>query len=871
MSWWRFFRRGFWDDERRREIDEHLAIEIEENIARGMRPQEARDAARRKFGNVTLIREEVYDMNTMPIVDSVWQDVRYGLRTIRRAPVFAAVVVLTLALGIGATTAIFSAVHTLLLKELPFQQSQQLVFLWCRQPSRGIPALPASVPDYRDWQRQLRSFDSMAGYWSGEFAVAAGSEPRRVPALKTFSTYFSVLRVQPILGRTFDASEQQWGRHRVVAIGEPLWKGMFAADPGIVGRTIRMDAEPYTVVGVLPASMSALNPRVQLWVPALVRLEPRRIDRFVRVIARLKPGVSATEATSEFSTLMTSLAASYDEDKGIDPYLVPVRAEITDQRTRTTVLVLFATVLVLLTIACLNIANLLSARASARRTEIAVRTALGAGRSRLFRQLMTEQLLLAVIGGLIGSAVASWGTDLLRSVAVRQVPRAANMRVDAVVLAFSAALTFLSALVFGTVPVLQATRSDLHDALKQGVRGGARTMGPRTLLVVVETGLAVTLLIAAGLLINSFERLRAVDTGFTADRVIMAALDLPNVTYPSDQKRLAFFRDLHAAVSHLSGVTAAGFTETLPLFPGNQWWTGFVRQDHPMASWENVPTVAFAHATEGYFRSIGIPLLRGRLFNDDDRMGSSPVALVNETIRRRFFAREDPIGARIGLGANTQEWFTIVGVVGDVSLESLDRERPPMVYVPVAQGTNGGLPSYAILTVRTAADPTPFAAALRHEVQRLDPDLAVAEVHTMSDVVGESLDQPRLITSLVTLFAALAALLAALGTYGVLSYTVTQRTHEIGIRLALGAARGLVLRTVVGAGVGTALAGAIIGVFTAAASAQALRVLLFGVRPVDPVTYAAAVATLVVIAAIASYVPAARAARLDPAKALRHE
>jgi putative ABC transport system permease protein len=870
-----FFRGAKLDRDLDAEMAAHLQFAIEDNLNRGLSPSEARRQALLRFGGPQQAREQHREARGLPLLDALLQDLRFGLRMLTKNPGFTCVAVLTLALGIGATTSIFSATHALLLKSLPYPDSSRLVYLWCRQPSRNIPELPPSIPDYWDWQRQLHSFSAIAGYWGAEFAISGGPEPRRALAVRAFPSYFEVLAMPPLRGRTFTPDDQQWGNHRVVVISYGLWKSFFAGNPEVVGRQITMDAEPYKVIGVMPPEFTALNPRVQLWVPAAVppNITLRRIDRFMRVIGRLKPGISQEQASLDLRTVMAGLAATYDEDKGVETYLVPAQRQLTDARTREALFVLLAAVGFLLLIASVNIANLLLARAAAREKELAVRAALGAGRVRLLWQLMVEHLLLALVGGGAGTLLAAWGTAALRSISVQQVPRAATMSLDATVLWFALGLSLFTGLLFGALPAFHASRVILHESLSQGSRGSGGSMGSRSrsALVVLETALAVALLTCAGLLINSFYHLRSVDPGFSANHLLVAEFDLPEVHYSNDQSRRDFFRDLLARVSELPGVTSAGATETLPLHQGNHFWTGFERQEHPLASWENMPVVAFLHATPGYFATMKIPVLRGRVFSDEDRPNTEPVAVISESLHRRFFDSENPIGRRIRLGVSTSEpWLTVIGVVGNVSQEGLDREQPPIVYAEYAQGVHG-VPGDMLVVMRANSDPLALSTLLRARVSALDHDLAIAELTTMSNVVGESLDQPRLTMLLLSLFAGLAVLLAAVGVYGVLSYIMARCTHEIGVRMALGAHPGAIARLVLGRGAKLTAAGVSIGIGAAALATRLMRGLLFGVSPIDPLTFVSAAMLLTLIALTACYLPARRATKVDPMVALRYE
>jgi predicted permease len=869
------FRRSQVERELQDELSDHIERLTRENMGRGLAQDEARRRALLAMDGVERSKEECRDVWHGVFWDHLAQDMLYAARTFRRSPGFTAVAVATLALGIGANTAVFSAVYTLLLKPLPYPNPDRLVYLWARQPARGIPELPLSIPDYFDFKKQLKSFDAIAGYWGREYAISGVSDPKRVFAMTVFSDYFKVLKLQPTAGRALDTGDQVWGHHNVVVISGTLWKSMFGADPAIVGRTIAMDSEPYVIVGVMPLAATALNPKVQMWTPAAVppNIQLRRIDRFMRVIGRIKPGISSETAAAELATSMAGLAAAYQEDGGISTYLVPAQNQITSAETRRELLVLLGAVGMLLLIACVNIANLVSVRSVGREREFAVRAALGALRGRLVRQLATEHLLLAFAGGIVAIGFAYWAVSELRVVASRQVPRAALIAVDVPVLLFAVVLTILTALLFGVLPAWKASRFELHGTLQQGIRMASSRRGTRSrkVLIVVETALSLALLICAGLLINSFLRLRAVDPGFSTERTLVAEVDLPDVHYQQPERRIEFISSLLARASQLPGVSSVGATETLPLHPGNQTWTGFEREGFPSGGPDKMPTVTFAHVTPGYFATMRIPVVSGREFSDHDAPKSQPVAIISEALRRRFFPNEDPLGAHIRLGTDGSEaWLTVVGVVGDVSLGALDRPQPPYVYTPVSQGVHG-VPNDVLVVLHTQADPLSVASALRAQVQELDRSLALADLTTLSNDVSNSLEQPRFTVTLMVLFAAAAVLLAAIGIYAVLAYVVSQRTKEIGIRLALGATASEVARLVVGEGLRTTALGLAIGIVLALAASRALATLLFHVAALDPKTYAAATVLLLAIAALASLLPALRASRTDPMIALRDE
>ena len=811
-------------------------------------------------------------------MQTLLRDLRYGLRMLAKNSGFTAVAVITLALGIGANTAIFSVVNAALLRPLPYEDPNRLVYVWSAEKARGINQSPASIPDLHDWREQNRVFDGMAGWWSGSYNLSGGDEPQQVGGWTVSPNFFSVLGAKPELGRTFALDEEQGTKDRVVVLSHSLWIGSFGSDQKILGRTITLDGEPHTVVGVMPAEFSSPFPDVQLWVPWPTRAESiaPRGDRFMRVIARLKPGATIKRAQADMDTIASRLAQTYKEDTGVTAYLVPAAQQIAGS-VRPALLVLLGAVGFVLLIGCANLANLLLARSAAREKEFAIRAALGASHSDLVRQLLTESLLLSVFGGAVGILMAASGIRYLRVMVANQIPRAQDIGLDARVLLFTVGLSVLTGLAFGLFPALRSFKGRLNESLKEGGRGsGAGVEGRRVrdLLVIWEMALALVLLVGAGLLVNSFERLRAIDPGFNTDKVLTCQVSLPSSKY-KDPQIVSFFRQLLERVRALPGVKAAGATMTMPLRnPNGGYWSGLNIEGRPAAARESIPIVSFAQVTPGYFRAMGIPILKGRAFTDADNSDQSPkVAIVNATLAHRFFSDADPIGKRICLGEDPSKgpWLTVVGVVGDAALESLTDPRFPQVLSPHAQGVQGGVAGNMELALRTSSDPLSLAAAVRDEVHELDKDQSVADIQTLDQVVSASLAQPRLNTLLLAGFAALALLLAAIGIYGVISYSIAQRTREIGIRMALGAGRGDVLKLVIKHGTILALTGAAIGLVGALTLTRLMSSLLYGVQPSDPPTFLAVFVVLVGVALLASYIPARRATKVDPMVALRCE
>jgi len=808
-------------------------------------------------------------------MNTLFLDLKYGLRMLAKNPGFTAVAVLTLALGIGANTAIFSVVNAALLRSLPYKEPGRLVYVWSAEKARGINQSTVSIPDLRDWREQSQVFDRMAGWFSGTYNLSGGDEPQQVGGWIVSPNFFEVLGARPELGRTFAPGDS---KDHVVVLSHAIWTGLFGGDRGIQGKNIAIDGTTYTVVGVMPAEFSSPFPTVQVWVPwpEAAAATAARGDRFLRVIARLKPSMTLDRAQADMDTITPRLAHEYKEDAGVSAYLVPAGEQITGS-VRPALLVLLGAVGFVLLIGCANLANLLLARSAAREKEFAIRAALGACHSALVRQLLTESLLLSFLGGAIGTLLASWGTHYLQANIVDQIPRAQDIGLDARVLFFTLGLSVLTGIGFGLFPALATFKGQFNESLKKGSRGsgaGVQARRLRDLLVVWEMALALVLLVGAGLLVNSSQRLRTINPGFNPEKVLTCQISLPSSKY-KDPQIVDFFQRLLAGVRALPGVKAAGATMTLPLGnPNSGFWGGLNIEGRVALKRESIPIVSFSQVTPGYFSAMGIPLVKGRAFTEQDNSSLSPkVVIINATLAHRFFSDAEPVGRRICMGEDCSKgpWLTVVGVVGDAALESLADPRFPQVFSPHAQGVEGGVAGNMELAVRTSSDPLSMAASLREQVHQLDKDQSVADMRTLDQVVSASLAQRRLNTLLLTGFAALALLLAAIGVYGVISYAVEQRTREIGIRMALGATRGKVFRLVVGEGMLLALIGLGVGLVAAFGLARLMTSLLYGVAPSDPVTFLAVSILLSGVAFVASYIPARRATKVDPMVALRYE
>ena len=823
------------------------------------------------------------------------QDLRHGLRMLSKSPGFTIVAVLTLALGIGANTAIFSVVNGVLLRPLSYRDAPALVNIWGKFAKQGIPQNWISEPEYWDLLDHNESFSQIAAYALGGGAnlTRVDARPVQVSAANATADVLPLLGVAPVLGRGFTPEEDQAGRSHVVLLSYALWQSQFGGDPNMVNKSIQLDAESYTVVGVLPKQFS-LGGKQDLWTPLEIdRAKPQnRGSHFMHVIARLKPGVDSAQASAALSRFAGDLRRAYPNNYGRDPedfgiYLVPVKEQLVGG-LRPALFVLLGAVSFVLLIACANVANLLLAHASSREQELAVRATLGAGRARLVRQLLTESLLLALAGGLLGLLLAYWGVGALRLLVPAKTPRIDEVRLDPVVLAFTFCVSVLTGLFFGLAPAWHVARTDLRELLNKVGRGSSASRASRRLraaLVVSELGLAVLLLVGAGLLIRSFSRLLEVSPGFQTQHLLTLRVSLPDKVYPDGAPVQNFFAQLMARVSALPGVQAAGAVSQMPLTEsytsGSVYFEDTSIPDLPkLPQFGNVPYMEIDQrsATPGYFQAMHIPLVRGRLLNSADDASAPLVAVVDTDFARRFWPNGDAVGRRVAVDAvpdvkpQTPRWRTIVGVVGHVKHYSLDVEGREQIYLPHTQPLFGVYsPRDMTLAVRTSLDPTSVTSAVRDQVFAMDKDLPLYNIATMDQLISDSVAQPRLNLSLLVAFAVLALTLAAVGVYGVMAYAVTQRTQEFGIRMTLGAGRSDVLRQVFFEGGRLAALGLALGLTAALALTRLMASLLFGVKPADPLTLGAAAALLIFVAFAACYIPARRATRVDPIVALRYE
>jgi putative ABC transport system permease protein len=820
------------------------------------------------------------------MMDNLLQDLRYAARRLLRSPGFTAVALLTLALGIGANSAIFTVVHGVLLRSLPFAEPEALVAFGTVQPGEAPRAGSLSPPDFMSLRDQATGAGSgspgvladAVAFVYGAAALTGEGEPQRVEAAWVSAGFFEIFGAAPVLGRSFTADENRPGDDDVAVLGHGFWLQAFGGDPGVVGRTVTVNGVSRTVVGVAPPGFDFPDRRV-LWSPIPYgetfssETAVNRRAQYLSVVGRLRPGVSVAQARAEVTAIAARLEAEFPEtNTNVTLAMLPLR-EVVVGEVRTPLLVLLGAVGFVLLIACANVANLLLARAAARQSEMALRTALGAARGRLVGQLLTESLLLGLLGGALGLLLAYAGTDLLLALRPEGIPRLDDVGVDATVIGFTLAVSLGTGLLFGLVPALHVTRADLTAVLAEAGRGGpVGRQGQRTrsLLVVAEVALAVMLLVGAGLLMRSFLQLQQVDPGFRPEQALATQLSLPARSYPDDDRRAAFYGALIERLEALPGVTSVGAVNVLPMSDDRMVINFAVRGREPLPPGEQ-PTLDVRLATPDYLRAMGIPLLRGRAFSDRDRADAPQVALINEAAAQRHFPGEDPIGQfiRLGWGRAEGEFAggEVVGIVGDVRQLGLADDFLPEIYLPHAQAPEAQMS----VVVRTAGDPLTLAGAIRAEVRSLDPNLPVGTMTTLDHVVSRSVAQPRFYLLLLGIFAAVSLTLTAVGIFGVMSYAVVQRTREIGIRMALGAAPGAVLRMVIGGALALAVGGMALGLGGALVLTRVLESLVFGVSTTDPLTYAGVAGALTAVVLLASYIPARRATRVDPAVALRGE
>jgi predicted permease len=882
LSPWRRYLR-FLRPDVRADVDDELRFHLESATHdlrdEGLSTGEARREAARRFGDVPTIREAcvTIDQRRQRRAErSAWladlaQDARLAVRTLRKSPAFALMATACLALGIGVTTTIFSAVHAILIRPLPYPEADRLVVIYSAIPRKNMHGSNISWPDYLSWREQNRTFDALGMYTWGSNTISGDGESERVESALVTANLFPLLGVRPALGRGFTSAEETPGNDRVILLGDGLWRRRFGGARDIIGRAIRVDGAPYTVIGVMPPGF-AFPDRGQAWVPLAPAewMRGRSNRGLAGAIARLRPGVTLEDARADLAVISRRLQREYPEDNfEWEAEAIPLRQDLVGD-LRQPLLVFQGAVALVLLIACANVANLMLARGAARQREVAVRVALGAGRRRIVRQMLTESVVLALAGGALGALLSLGGVRLLRLLFPDDVPFYIALGVDGTALAFAAGVSILTGLLFGVAPALRAARVAPGGALREGSRGeagGGRRAGRlRSSLVVAEVALSLVLLVGASLLVRSYQALSGTELGFDPHGVLAARISLPESRYPTSEPVRTFYSNLYARLAALPGVTRVGSAQGIPFSGWNvQAW--FSIEGRPARRQGDELDVHYQRVSPGYFAAIGVPIVRGRGFGDADRDSSSRVAVINEELVRRELAGVDPIGKRIKFGGvdSKEPWFTIVGVARTFRHYRLPQPMGPAIYFPqLAEPARS-----QTLVLRTTLDPASLAAPVREVLHQLDPDVPAYGVQSLDEAVARSLWRQRLQSEVLGVFAALALVLALVGIYGVIAYAVAQRTRELGLRMALGATRARVLGMVLAQGARLAALGVAIGVVASLAATRALGSLLYGVSATDPVSFALVPVALVAVALVASWMPARRATRVDPAVALR--
>ena len=872
------WRRQKLDDELDEELRAHIELAVQENLQRGMNAEQARTAALRGFGGMTQAKETYRMQRGLPVFETLANDLRFGVRQLVKSPAFALTAILTLALGIGATTAIFSVVKAVLLAPLPYKDPGRIVAVWTANPVRGSQPLSSTPGDFAIWKERSAAFEDLAPSYDNEHTLTGQGAPQFLIGYAVSANYLRILGVAPALGRLFTDMEDSPDGPKVALLSDHLWRTTFHSDPGIVNKVITLDGIAYTVLGVMPRGFD-YPASVELWTPS--NIAPSAYTDFnhtyIRILGRLRPGVSLAEAQKRLNDVEAQVAAAHPQtDSGNRVVLVPLREQL-DGDIRMPLLILMGAVGLVLLIACANTAGLALARNAERQKEIAVRMALGATRRRLLGQFMTESLLLALIGGAGGIVLALVGTHFLlrlfpTDVANLNIPKLTQIPMDREVLLFALGITLLTAFLFGIVPVLKGMRTEASAAMKESSRGSTstrRSNRSRSAMVVSEVALALMLLTGAGLVVASFNKVTNSDLGFKPDHVLSLQLFLPPDRYPSENpvKRRQFVEQVEKRMNTLPGVQSAGVVNFLPL---SGFWgtTSFLLRGQAAPKQDQEPEADNRIITSGYLRTMGIPLLRGRNFSDADRDRGVQVAMINQTLAEQYFKGREPIGEELNLGtADKPDWWQIVGVTGDVKAFGQDQPTHADIYRPFDQ-----LPFPLVaFTLRTETDPASMIKSAEEAMWSVDPNLPVLKAIPMDMLAGQTLAVRRASSSLISAFAVLALVLASIGIYGVMANAVTQRRQEIGVRMALGAQRGDVLRMMMGLGVRLTGLGVAIGLIGAFALTRLIGSLLFEVNAMNPLIFSCAAIALAAVAMAACYLPARRAASIDPMKALRTE
>jgi predicted permease len=883
------FKRSDVEDELDAELRDHIEQKTQLYIARGASAEEARRIALQDMQGMEARKEDCRDARGLLLFETLWQDLRYGARVLRKSPGFTAIAVLTLALGIGASTAVFSLVNAVLLKPLPYPHPERIVTPWCVAPPGitylGFDKLPWFRPAYLFFEHETQAFQSVAAFQSNSFNLSGVNQPVRLDGISASSGFFAVMGVEPALGRTFAPAEDVPGAGHVVVLSDALWHEQFSADRGVLGQTIDLNGAPYTVIGVMPRGFEfpranempnsfTFARRPQLWVPLqldrgpMIPAEPSELA----VIGRMKPGVTLPEAQAELNVMAKRLEAQIPLGKGWFGSKAIALSQQVAGDTRAPLLLILGAVGVVLLIACSNVASLLVTRSLGRRREFTLRTSLGAGKWRLIRQLLTESIVLAGVGGILGIALGQLGIHFAKVFGPASLPRIGEVSLDIRVVAFALGITLLTGILFGLAPTLGATREDLVTNLNEGGRRSSAGPGARkarNTLLVTQIALAVVLVIATGLLTRSFYRLLSADPGFAPDHVLTFELSLPPEKYQDQAHMVAFYYEALRRLRDLPQVKAAGLAEVAPL-GGATENTALRIPGHIERTRADVPLGNYTVTSPGYFAAAGTPILRGREFLDTDTADSLPVSIISAAMAKKYFPDADPIGKQVAPRSPKYPLTTIVGIAADVKRLSLRDIPGPEMYVPITQKVWPSLLTEDIV-MRTQGAPASFAESARETIHAIDPEMPLANIKTLQDSVSNSMTQPRFAMLLIGAFGGLALLLAMIGMYGVVSYSVAQRTQEIGIRVALGAQRRDVLRIVVGQGLALALIGIGIGLGAALGATRLMRSVLYEVGAADPITFAAVCLLMLAAAVLASWVPARRAMGVDPIVALRHE
>ena len=802
-------------------------------------------------------------------MDTLFQDLRFGIRMLLKNPGFSCVAVIALALGIGANTAIFSVVNSVLLRPLPYAEPDRL-FELREEKLPEYPDFPVTPATFLDWQKQSTTFAQIGACLTTSLNVSGATNPERLRAAQLSAGFISMLGVNPAIGREFLAEEDQPGHNTVAIISHRLWQRQLGGDPEVTGRTIKVNDNKYTIIGVMPPKFAYPETDTDIWIPMAFDADDRQAygAHFISVLARLNPGATVEQARAEMSGIAESLAEQHPDMKRGWTVNVVSMLDYAVSDTKPALLVLLGAVAFVLLIACANVANLMLARGAGRQKEIAIRTALGSSRWRIARQLLTESVLLAVVGGAAGLLLAVWGVAALLAVAPKDLPRLNDVSIDARVLLFTIGITLLTGLVFGLIPALQTSKPDLNKALKEtgrGVSEGIQRHQLRNALVVAELALSLMLLIGGGLLIRSFWRLQHVNPGFNTTSALTIPISLPRMKYAKPAQQTAFFSGLVDKVSQLPGAETVAIGNVLPIV--NDFILGVVVEGEQQAPGTERPKTRYSAVSPDYFKAMGIPVIAGRTFTEFDKADAKRVVVINQTMAARLFPNGDAIGKRIHITMGEQIFREIVGIVGDVKHKGLDKATFSQTYEPFAQEPS----SSANLIVRSSVPPASLVGAIRSEVLSLDREQPIGEVKTLDQIVSESVGQQRFTMILMCTFSAVAFVLAAVGLYGVMSYSVAQRTHEIGVRMALGAKQTDVLRMVMRQVAGLTLGGVALGLGAAFAVTRLMAKLLFEVNAVDPLTFAGVAVFLAAVAMAASLIPARRATKVDPMVALRYE